>query len=74
MGAQIVGAGTSTIKIEGVEKLHKCFHEVIPDRIEAGTYLIIGALLGKNYKVDNIIPTHVDALIEKLKEIGGILY
>lgn len=70
MGADIIGAGTSVIKIRGVEKLRKGFVEIIPDRIEAGTYLIIGALLGKNYKVDNIIPTHVDALIEKLKEIG----
>lgn len=45
MGAKITGAGTSTIKIEGVDYLHQCFHEVIPDRIEAGTYIIIGALM-----------------------------
>ncbi len=70
MGARISGAGTSTIKIEGVETLHKCFHEVIPDRIEAGTYIIIGALCGKNLKVDNIIPEHVDSLLSKLEEIG----
>lgn len=70
MGARISGAGTSTIKIEGVETLHKCFHEVIPDRIEAGTYIIIGALCGKNLKVDNIIPDHVDSLLSKLEEIG----
>lgn len=70
MGAQITGAGTSTIKIEGVEKLHGCFHEVIPDRIEAGTYLIIGALCGERLKIDNIIPEHLDSLISKLQEIG----
>lgn len=70
MGAKIVGAGTSTIKIEGVEKLHKCFHEIIPDRIEAGTYLIIGALCGKNFKVDNLIPEHLDSVISKLEEVG----
>jgi len=70
MGAKIRGAGTSTIKIEGVEYLHKCFHEVIPDRIEAGTYIIIGALCGKDLKIDNIIPEHVDSLLSKLEEIG----
>ena len=70
MGAKITGAGTSTIKIQGVEHLHKCFHEVIPDRIEAGTYVIIGALCGKNLRVDNMIPEHLDSLISKLEEIG----
>ena len=70
MGARISGAGTSTIKIEGVDYLHQCFHEVIPDRIEAGTYIIIGALCGKNIKVDNIIPEHIDSLLSKLEEIG----
>ena len=70
MGAKIRGAGTSTIKIEGVDKLHKCFHEIIPDRIEAGTYAIIGALCGKNLRIDNIIPEHLDSLISKMEEIG----
>lgn len=70
MGAKITGAGTSTIKIEGVEKLHGCFHEVIPDRIEAGTYIIIGALCGNRLKIDNIIPEHIDSLLSKLQEIG----
>ena len=70
MGAKITGAGTSTIKIVGVDYLGKCFHEVIPDRIEAGTYIIIGALCGKPLKIDNIIPEHVDALLSKLDEIG----
>ncbi len=70
MGAKIVGAGTSTIQIEGVERLHRCFHEIIPDRIEAGTYTIIGALCGNKLKIDNIIPEHLDSLISKLEEIG----
>lgn len=70
MGAKITGAGTSTIKIEGVDYLHKCFHEVIPDRIEAGTYLIIGSLVGTNFKVYNIIPEHVESLTMKLEEMG----
>jgi len=70
MGAKITGAGTSTIKIEGVEHLHKCFHEVIPDRIEAGTYIIIGALCGKNLTIDNVIPEHIDSLTSKLEEMG----
>ena len=70
MGAKIKGAGTSTITIIGVKYLHSCFHEVIPDRIEAGTYLVIGALLGKNLKIDNMIPNHLEALIAKLTEAG----
>lgn len=70
MGAKIKGAGTSTITIIGVKYLHKCFHEVIPDRIEAGTYLIIASLLGKNLKIDNMIPSHLEALIAKLNECG----
>ena len=70
MGAKISGAGTSTIKIDGVEKLNGCFHEVIPDRIEAGTYTIIGALTGNYLKIDNIIPEHIEALTSKLIEMG----
>ena len=73
MGAKIVGAGTSEIRITGVEKLHGCFHEVIPDRIEAGTYIIIGALIGQKLKVFNIIPDHVEALTSKLTEMGADL-
>ena len=73
MGAKISGAGTSTIKIEGVNHLGKCFHEVIPDRIEAGTYIIIGALCGNPLKIDNIIPEHIDALLSKLEEAGVFL-
>lgn len=70
MGAKITGAGTSEIKIEGVQKLGKAEIQVIPDRIEAGTYIIIGALLGNNLKISGIIEEHVDALLSKLKEMG----
>ncbi len=70
MGAKITGAGTSIIKIKGVDHLKECFHEVIPDRIEAGTYITLGALCGKDFKVDNIIPEHIDALLSKLEEAG----
>lgn len=70
MGAKITGAGTSTIKIVGVKYLGKCFHEVIPDRIEAGTYVIIGALCGNPLKIDNVIPEHIEALLSKLEEAG----
>ena len=73
MGARITGAGTSTIKITGVERLKGCFHEVIPDRIEAGTYLIIGALCGENLKIDNIIPEHIESLTSKMLEMGADL-
>ena len=71
MGAKIVGAGTSVIKIKGVKKLTKGFAEIIPDRIEAGTYTIIGALLGNPLKISNIIPEHIEALTSKLKEAGA---
>lgn len=70
MGAKIRGAGTSSIEITGVEKLGKCFHEVIPDRIEAGTYVILGAACGNNLKISNIIPEHIEALTSKLEEMG----
>ena len=70
MGAKIVGAGTSEIRITGVEKLHGCFHEVIPDRIEAGTYVIIGALIGQNLNIYNVIPEHIESLTSKLQEMG----
>ncbi len=70
MGAKITGAGTSEIKIEGVKKLKSSFHEVIPDRIEAGTYIIAGALMGDKLKINNIIPDHVESLTSKLSEIG----
>ena len=70
MGANITGAGTNSIKIVGVDYLESAIHEVIPDRIEAGTYLIIAALLGNNLTINKIIPNHLDSLISKLEEAG----
>lgn len=69
MGAKINGAGTSEIRITGVDYLGSCFSEVIPDRIEAGTYVIAGALMGDNLKIDNVIPDHIESLLFKLKEM-----
>ena len=71
MGAKVTGAGTSTITIEGVEKLGKCHIDVIPDRIEAGTYIVLGALIGKNLKIENIIPEHLENLLTKLKNMNA---
>ena len=70
MGAKIEGAGTSIIKITGVEKLKAAEHEVIPDRIEAGTLLIAGAITGGEVTVDRCRPEHLDALIAKMRESG----
>lgn len=70
MGAKITGAGTSNIKIQGVSKLNGCYHEVIPDRIEAGTYVIAGALLGNPLTVTGVIPKHIESLLNKLKEMN----
>lgn len=68
MGADIKGAGTDTIKINGVEKLGGAVHSVIPDRIEAGTYMIAAAITGGNVLVDNVVPDHLKPVIAKLKE------
>ncbi|HET7440562.1 MAG TPA: UDP-N-acetylglucosamine 1-carboxyvinyltransferase, partial [Terriglobales bacterium] len=70
MGAKIEGAGTSTIRVKGVSKLHGARHRIIPDRIEAGTFIIAGALTGGDLNVANCEPAHLDALLEKLKEVG----
>ncbi len=70
MGANISGGGTSRITIRGVEKLTGCFHEIIPDRIEAGTYIILAAAMAKDVTIENVIPHHLESLISKLKEIG----
>ena len=71
MGAKIEGAGTDEITITGVEKLHGGNITVLPDRIEAGTYIILGALVGKNLKITNIIPKHLEALTNKLKDMAS---
>ena len=70
MGAKITGGGTDEITIEGVKELHGAMIETIPDRIEAGTYIMIGALAGKNLEVKNIIPEHVDTLLAKMRDMG----
>ncbi len=71
MGAKVRGAGTSEIKIKGVSKLGKGIVEVIPDRIEAGTYLMIGSLLGKNLVIEGIIKEHLESVLTKLHEAGA---
>ena len=70
MGAKIKGAGTDVIRIDGVDKLHGCRHTIIPDRIEAGTYMIMAAAAGKEMIIDNVIPTHLEPVIAKLREMG----
>jgi UDP-N-acetylglucosamine 1-carboxyvinyltransferase len=70
MGAKIEGAGTSTIRIRGVDKLHGAKHRIIPDRIEAGTFIIAAALTGGDLKVAGCDPSHLTALLEKLEETG----
>ncbi len=70
MGAKIEGAGTPTIRIKGVTKLKGAKHRIIPDRIEAGTFLIAGAMTGGDLNITGCDPTHLDALLSKLKEVG----
>lgn len=71
MGAKITGAGTDVIRIEGVKRLEGCRHQIIPDRIVAGTYLLAGALMGENLRIENIIVEHMEAFISKLQEAGA---
>ncbi|MFS0821316.1 UDP-N-acetylglucosamine 1-carboxyvinyltransferase [Bacillus sp. 1P02SD] len=70
MGAKIKGAGTDVIRIDGVDSLQGCRHTIIPDRIEAGTYMIIGAAMGEGVLIDNVIPLHLESLIAKFREMG----
>ncbi len=69
-GAHIHGAGTDVIRIEGVQGLHGCEHQVIPDRIEAGTYLVAGAITGGDIVVENAVGAHLKPVIAKLREVG----
>ncbi len=71
MGAKIRGAGTASIKIEGVNSLHGCEHTPIPDRIEAGTFMIATAAIGGDVQVSNVITEHLRMLISKLREAGS---
>lgn len=70
MGGNIVGAGTKTIRIRGVKKLHKTEHTVIPDRIEAGTYMVAAAATGGDVTVENVVSSHLQPVIAKLREAG----
>lgn len=70
MGANIKGAGTDVIRIKGVEKLHKTEYSVIPDQIEAGTFMFAAAATNGNVLVKNVIPKHLEAITAKLLEIG----
>lgn len=70
MGANVKGAGTNVITIDGVRNLNGCVHEIIPDRIEAGTFVIMAAACADEMKISNIIPKHIEALTSKLEEMG----
>jgi len=70
MGARIRGAGTNVITIDGVTELAGCFHEIIPDRIEAGTFIIMAAAAAEEMTIENIIPQHLESLLSKLHEMG----
>lgn len=73
MGARVRGAGTNVITIEGVSELHGVQHSVIPDRIEAGTYMIAAAMTGGNVIIENVLPEHQKPLIAKLREAGALV-
>lgn len=70
MGAKVRGAGTNVITIDGVDNLMGCFHEIIPDRIEAGTFIVIAAACAKKMGINNVIPQHLEPLLSKLDEMG----
>lgn len=70
MGAQIEGIGSHYLKITGVESLHGCTYRILPDRIEAGTYLVAGAITRSDLTVEGVIPGHMRAFLDKMEEIG----
>src|SRR5699024_11755083 len=70
MGGRAIGAGTGHVKIIGVEKLHGAEHTVIPDRIEAGTFMIAGAITRSEILLKNVVIEHLSAVVSKLEEIG----
>ena len=74
MGANVKGAGTNVIKIEGVQSLGSTTHTVIPDRIEAGSFLVAAAITGGNLLLENIIVDHLKPLSAKLEESGVIIF
>ena len=70
MGAKIKGAGTRKLEIIGVDRLHSTSYSVVPDRIEAGTYVIVAALLGHDLRISGLVPEHIESLTSKLEEAG----
>ena len=70
MGAKVKGAGTGTIRIEGVDILFGADHTIIPDRIEAGTFMVAAAITGGNVLVQGAVPEHLTSLIAKMEEMG----
>jgi UDP-N-acetylglucosamine 1-carboxyvinyltransferase len=74
MGVSIKGAGTETIRIEGATNLSGCRHSIIPDRIQAGTYMILAAATRGDITIDNVIPKHLEAVTAKLQEMGVHVY
>lgn len=73
MGAKVKGAGTDTIRIQGVSRLEGTRHQVIPDRIEAGTYMVAAAITNGDVLVENVVPSHLKPIIAKLKEAGVLI-
>lgn len=73
MGADVRGAGTDSIKINGVDKLHGGFYSIIPDQIEAGTYMVAAAATGGEVLIKNVIPRHLESITAKLRETGTIV-
>ena len=73
MGAQITGVGSDTLVIDGVDRLHGCSYDVLPDRIETGTYLVAGAITGGRVRARNTRPDHLDAVLAKLREAGAVV-
>ncbi len=73
MGANIIGAGTDVIKIRGVESLHGTQYSVIPDQIEAGTFMVMAAATGGDVLIKNVIPKHLEAVTSKLQKIGAVV-
>ncbi len=71
MGGNIIGAGTKTIRIKGVKKLQKTEHTIIPDRIEAGTFMVLAAATGGNVTIENVVSNHLQPVIAKLREAGA---
>ena len=71
MGADVRGAGTDVIKIRGVEKMHGCTYSIIPDQIEAGTYMVAVAACGGDVLIKNVIPKHLESISAKLEEAGA---